>query len=98
MRPIVVALARIGLFGYPAARVNHRLKDGDTIRVGPIAVTAHITVGHTRGCTTWIFAVRDGNRQFNVVSVCDTGVLAMSSYPEQGADRQRTLRAGFVDA
>jgi metallo-beta-lactamase class B len=28
----------------------------------------------------------------NVVSVCDTGVLALSSYPEQDADRERSLR------
>ena len=39
------ALIRIGLFGYPAARVDHRFKDGDTIRVGPIALTAHVTAG-----------------------------------------------------
>jgi len=37
-------------FGYPPARVDHRFKDGDTIRVGPIALTAHVTAGHTRGC------------------------------------------------
>ncbi len=37
------ALIRIGLFSYPAARVDHRFKDGDTIRVGSIALTAHVT-------------------------------------------------------
>ena len=40
------------IVGYPATRVNHRFKDGDTIRVGPIALTAHVTGGHTRGCTS----------------------------------------------
>jgi hypothetical protein len=43
------ALIRLGIVGYPAIRVDHVLKDGDTIRVGPLAVTAHITGGHTRG-------------------------------------------------
>jgi metallo-beta-lactamase class B len=28
----------------------------------------------------------------NVVSVCDPGVLATLRYPEQGADRERSLR------
>jgi hypothetical protein len=28
----------------------------------------------------------------NVVSVCDPGVLATSRYPEQGADRERSVR------
>jgi metallo-beta-lactamase class B len=86
------ALAWIGLVGYPPVRVDHRFKDGDTIRLGPIALTAHITAGHTRGCTSFLFQVRDGDRVLNVVSVCDTGVLGMSSYPEQAADRERSLK------
>ena len=86
------ALIWIGVLGYPAARVDHRFKDGDTIRVGPIALTAHITAGHTRGCTSWSFPVLDGDRVLNVVSVCDLGVLATSRYPEQVADRERSLR------
>jgi metallo-beta-lactamase class B len=86
------ALLWMGLVGYPAVRVDHRFKDGDTIRVGPIALTAHVTAGHTRGCTSYSFLVRDGDRVLNVVSVCDTGVLEMSRYPEQNADRERSIR------
>jgi metallo-beta-lactamase class B len=82
----------IGVLGYPGARVDHQFKDGDTIRVGTIALTAHITAGHTRGCTSWSFPVREGDRVLNVVSVCDPGVLEMSSYPEQAADRERSVR------
>ncbi|HVQ15695.1 MAG TPA: subclass B3 metallo-beta-lactamase [Vicinamibacterales bacterium] len=85
-------LTRIGLVGYPPARVDHRFKDGDTIRVGPIAVTAHVTGGHTRGCTSWSFPVRDGDRVLNVVSACDLGVLALNRYPEQGDDLERSFR------
>src|SRR6187399_3181396 len=86
------ALIRLGIVGYPATRVDRRFKDGDTIRVGPIALTAHITAGHSRGCTSWSFPVRDGDRILNVVSACDMGVLATSTYPEQAADRERSLR------
>ena len=86
------ALVWIGVVGYPPIRVDHRFKDGDTIRLGPIELTAHITAGHTRGCTSWSFPVRDGDRVLNVVSVCDPGVLEMSSYREQAADRERSLR------
>jgi metallo-beta-lactamase class B len=86
------ALNWIGVVGYPPPRVDHRFRDGDTIRVGPIALTAHITGGHTRGCTSWSFPVRDGDRLLNVVSACDLGVLATSRYPEQGADRERSIR------
>jgi hypothetical protein len=69
----VRALFWIGILSYPAARVDHRFKDGDTIRLSPLALTAHITAGHTRGCTSWSFPVRDGDRVLNVVSVCGTG-------------------------
>jgi len=86
------ALFRVTALSYPPARVAHRFEDGDTIRVGPIALTAHITAGHTRGCTTWTFPVRDGDRMLNVVSVCDPGVLETSWYSEQAADRERSLR------
>jgi metallo-beta-lactamase class B len=85
-------LTWIGIVGYPSTRVDHRFKDGDTIRVGPVALTAHVTAGHTRGCTSYSFAVRDGDRSLNVVSACGLGVLAMSTYPEQKADRERSLR------
>jgi metallo-beta-lactamase class B len=86
------ALVWVGVVGYPAARVDHRFKDGDTIRVGPIALTAHVTGGHTRGCTSWSFPVRVGDRVLNVVSACDLGVLQMAQYPEQRADLERSIR------
>jgi metallo-beta-lactamase class B len=86
------ALLWMGVLGYPPARVDHRVKDGDTIRVGPVAIIAHITGGHTRGCTSWSFPVRDADRVLNVVSVCGTGVLGLLRYPGQAADRERSLR------
>jgi metallo-beta-lactamase class B len=77
---------------YPAPRVDHRFADRDTIRVGPVALTAHITGGHTRGCTSWSFPIRDGDRILNVVSACSLVVLEMSRYPGQQADFERTFR------
>ena len=82
----------LGVVGYPPARVDHVFKDGETIRLGPIAITAHITAGHTRGSTSYSFKVQDGDRTLNVVSVCDTGVLSLTSYPEQAADRERSIK------
>ena len=86
------ALIWIGLIRYPAARVDYRFADGDTIRVGPLALTAHVTGGHTRGCTSWSFPVRDGDRTLNVVSACSLIVLGGMRYPEQGADLERSVR------
>jgi metallo-beta-lactamase class B len=77
---------------YPAPHVDHRFSDGDTIRIGPVALTAHVTGGHTRGCTSWSFPVRDGERVLDVVSACSLVVLEMSRYPGQQADFERTFR------
>jgi metallo-beta-lactamase class B len=86
------ALFWIGILGYPPARVDHRFKNGDTIRVGPIALTAHVTGGHSRGCTSWSFPVRDGDRVLNVVSACELLVMQGMRYPEQRADLERSFR------
>jgi len=59
-----------GVFSYPAAHVDHRVKDGETVRLGPLAVTAHLTPGHAPGCTTWTFTVRDHDRDLHVVHRC----------------------------
>ena len=85
-------LLRLGVVGYPPARVDHVFKDGDTIRVGPLALTAHLTGGHTRGCTSWSFTVHDKGRVLNVVSACDLEPLSMSRYPEQKDDIERSIR------
>jgi metallo-beta-lactamase class B len=62
--------ASVGIADYDSARVDHRVKDGDTVRVGPLSFVAHITSGHTIGCTTWTFTVRDSSRTLNVVDPC----------------------------
>lgn len=85
------ALFRAHILSYPPAHVDHRVHDGDTVRLGPIALTAHITGGHTRGCTTWSFPVRDGDRVLHVVSACSLVALGMGSYPEQRADFEHTF-------
>lgn len=63
-------LQHVGLATYPRAKVDRRLADGDTVRLGPIALTANITAGHTRGCTSWSFPVQDGERELLAVSIC----------------------------
>jgi len=39
---------------YPAVKVDRVLRDGDTIRMGDVLLTAYHTPGHTRGATTWV--------------------------------------------
>jgi len=69
------------LLQYPKPRVDHRFKDGATIRVGPIELTAHVTPGHTPGCTSWSFPVRDGDRELLAVDICGLTPPAALSLP-----------------
>ena len=43
------------------------LKDGDTVRVGPLALVAHFTPGHTAGGTSWTWKSCEAARCLNMV-------------------------------
>lgn len=91
-------LRYVGLGRFPAPRVDHRFADGATVRVGPITLTAHVTAGHTPGCTSWSFPVGDGERELLAVSVCSLSLLPFmsfgedESYPGITADFERSFR------
>jgi metallo-beta-lactamase class B len=72
----------LGVGRFPAAHVDHRIRDGETVHVGPLAVTAHITAGHTPGCTSWAIPVRDGDRELLAVDVCSLSLLPFMRFVE----------------
>lgn len=41
-------------FAYEGVKVDSVLRDGDTVRLGDILLTAYHTPGHTQGATTWV--------------------------------------------
>jgi len=55
--------------GRPGAHVDRVLHDGDTVTLGGSKLVAHLTPGHTKGCTTWTMQVHDGGRTLNAVIV-----------------------------
>jgi metallo-beta-lactamase class B len=52
---------------FPAVRSVRVLADGDTVRVGSLALTAHWTPGHTPGGTTWSWSSCEGERCLELV-------------------------------
>ena len=71
----------VGDFQYPAMRwpavkVDRILHDGDTVTLGKAVLTAHLTPGHTKGCTTWTFPAMQKGRKLNVVIVGSPNVNA----------------------
>ena len=50
------------------------IQDGDTISLGGESLTAHLTPGHSDGCTSWEFDVMEGGQSYKVVIICSVGV------------------------
>lgn len=57
------------------ARPNYKvIHDGDKVTLGGTTLVAHLTPGHTRGCTTWTASIEDGGRTYDVVIIGSVGV------------------------
>jgi metallo-beta-lactamase class B len=83
---------------YPPAKVDRVLHDGDEVKLGDAALTAHLTPGHTKGCTTWTLTAREGGKTYNVVIVGSPNVnpgyhlVNNPKYPQIAADYERMFR------
>ena len=65
----VPALRAIAPGGKPHP-VDRVLRDGETVTLGGTSLVAHLTAGHTRGCTTWTMKAADSGRSYDVVFAC----------------------------
>jgi metallo-beta-lactamase class B len=50
------------------------LHDGSEVKLGDMTLVAHLTPGHTRGCTTWTFNITEGGKTFSVLIIGSVGV------------------------
>jgi metallo-beta-lactamase class B len=82
---------------FPPVRVDRTIRDGDTLTLAGVTMTARITPGHTAGATTWMTTAVDGGRQYAVVFPSSTSVLPSArladpqSYPGMADDYTRTF-------
>ena len=56
-------------FLYQPTKVDRVLHDGDEVTIGGTVLVAHLTPGHTKGCTTWTMKLTDGGKTYHVVIV-----------------------------
>jgi metallo-beta-lactamase class B len=84
-------------FYFPPVRTDRVLKDGDTVELGGVKLTARRTAGHTPGCTTFITTVQEGERSYQVVFPDGTSVNSGTrlvhhpSYPGILEDYRKTF-------
>jgi metallo-beta-lactamase class B len=81
---------------YRPAKADQIVRDGEQIRLGKIVLTAHLTPGHTKGCTTWTTTAEEKGKPYNVVFFGSTSVLTKlvnnPKYPEIARDYATTFR------
>ena len=83
---------------YRPAKVDRVLHDGDEVKLGDAVLVAHLTPGHTKGCTTWTMQVTDRGKAYNVVMLGSPNVnpgyklVDNKAYPEIAEDYERMWR------
>jgi metallo-beta-lactamase class B len=83
---------------YSATKVDRVLHDGDEVKLGDAVLVAHLTPGHTKGCTTWTMKAKEGGKEYNVVIVGSPNVnrgyklVDNAKYPQIASDYERMFR------
>jgi metallo-beta-lactamase class B len=83
---------------FPATKVDRVLHDGDTVQLGGTQLVAHLTPGHTRGCTTWSMKVKEAGKTYDVVIIGSPNVnegyklIGNTVYPKITEDYERTFK------
>jgi metallo-beta-lactamase class B len=89
MREDVPALEAMRPGGKPHP-IDRLLRDGEEVSLGGTTLVAHLTPGHTRGCTTWTMKAAEGGKTFDVVFACSYRAPALVT-PEIEAEFRRTF-------
>jgi len=84
-------------FEYAPVKPDVTLKDGQTVTLGGWTLTAHVTGGHTKGCTTWTFPVTVAGKVRQALVHCSSSVLpgyklvGAETYPGMTADYEKSF-------
>ena len=83
---------------YRPAKVDRVLHDGDEVKLGGAVLVAHLTPGHTKGCTTWTMQVTEQGKTYNVLILGSPNVnpgyklVDNAAYPQIAEDYERMWR------
>ena len=62
---------------FPPVKVDRTVREGDKVTVGDVTLTARETPGHSPGCTSWEFSVKDGDATRSALIFC-SGTVALN--------------------
>jgi metallo-beta-lactamase class B len=82
---------------YEPVRPDRSISDGESVELGGMSLTAHLTPGHTKGCVSWSMRVNEAGKNYDVLFLC--GLTASlykltnnDKYPNIVEDERNTLR------
>ncbi|TAL59662.1 MAG: subclass B3 metallo-beta-lactamase [Legionella sp.] len=83
---------------FTQTKVDKILHDGDQVKLGGAVLTAHLTAGHTKGCTSWSMQVVDKGKPYEVVLVGSLNVnpgyklVNNTTYPHIAEDYEQAIK------
>ncbi|MDL2358088.1 MAG: subclass B3 metallo-beta-lactamase [Pseudomonadota bacterium] len=72
------------------------VRDGETVRIGPLAITAHMTPGHTPGSTSWSWRSCEQQRCMNVVYADSLNPISRDGFNFTGKGGTPDISASFA--
>ena len=83
-------------YSFESTKPDETFTNGKQVKLGGTTLTANITSGHTKGCTTWTTTVKDGEKNLNVIFVCSVSspgyqLVNNKGYPDIEADYNRSF-------
>jgi metallo-beta-lactamase class B len=82
---------------FPPIKPDRIVPDGTKVALDGVTLTAHVTAGHTKGCTTWTMPVVMDGQTEQALFLCSVSVLSQfrlignPNYPAQAADFEKTF-------
>lgn len=74
------------------------VRDGETLKVGPLTLTAHMTPGHTPGSTTWTWVSCDGAQCMDVVYADSLSPVGSGDFKFTGGAKTPDISAQFASS
>jgi metallo-beta-lactamase class B len=80
----------------PPVKVDRVVREGEALELGGTVLTANLTPGHTRGCTSWSMPLAEAGKMLRVLFFCSISVAANRlvdppQYPGIVADYEKTF-------
>jgi metallo-beta-lactamase class B len=81
---------------FPPVKADSIVEDGGTVALGNVVLTAHLTPGHTKGCTTWTMPAHIAGKTYAALFLCSVSapgykLVGNAAYPDIVADYRHSF-------